>query len=46
MPILLALLLTGCDVMAKNDMDATERGLSYVASAIVLSAIFRAFFNE
>ena len=46
--ILLCVLLSGC-AGALGHMDAndpTERGLSYVAAAIVTGAIIRAFFNK
>jgi len=46
--ILLMFLLTGC-AGATGKMDAsdpTERGLSYVAAAIVTSAVIRAFCNK
>jgi hypothetical protein len=46
--VLAALLLVGC-AGATGNMNATdpvERGLSYVAAAIVTAAIIRAFFNK
>ncbi|MFA7100694.1 MAG: hypothetical protein WC196_02885 [Bacilli bacterium] len=44
------LFITGCagatGVQGLNSTDATERGLSYVAAAIVTSAVIRAFCNK
>jgi hypothetical protein len=42
------LLLTGCAGATGNlsASDPTERGLSYVAAAIVTAAIIRALFNK
>lgn len=44
----LVLLLSGCAGSLGNisATDPTERGLSYVAAAIVTAAIIRAFFNK
>lgn len=36
----------GCSAGDAKATDPTERGLSYVASAIVTAAVIRAFFNE
>lgn len=43
-----ALLLTGCQGATGNisATDPTERGLSYIAAAIVTAAVIRAFFNK
>lgn len=38
------LMILGCG--STTSADATERGLSYVATAIVVSAVIRAFFNK
>lgn len=44
----LLFLLSGCAGATGNisATDPTERGLSYVAAAIVTSAVIRAFFNK
>jgi hypothetical protein len=44
----LAVLLGGCSGATGNitAIDATERGLSYVAAAIVTAAVIRAIFNR
>lgn len=44
----LLLMLVGCAGATGNvsATDPTERGLSYVAAAIVTAAIIRAFFNK
>lgn len=46
--IMLMFLLSGCSgaIGNKDASDPTERGLSYVAAAIVTSAIIRAFCNK
>ena len=43
-----ALLLTGCQGATGNisATDPTERGLSYIAAAIVTAAVIRVFFNK
>ena len=43
-----AILLTGCSGATGNisATDPTERGLSYLAAAIVTAAIIRAIFNR
>ena len=44
----MAVVLSGCagSLGHINASDPTERGLSYVAAAIVTSAFLRAFFNK
>jgi hypothetical protein len=46
--ILLTIFLTGCKGVDSftDATDPTERGLSFVAAAIVTSAVIRAFFNK
>lgn len=46
--VILALVLAGCNgATGRIDAnDPTERGLSYVAAAIVTSAVIRAIFNK
>lgn len=46
--IALTLMLTGCagSLGRVDATDPTERGLSYVAAAIVTAAVIRAFFNK
>jgi hypothetical protein len=38
--------LSGCAVGNTQSSDPTERGLSFVAGAIIVSAIIRAIFNK
>jgi len=38
--------LLGCSVYSAKTSDPTERGLAYVASAIIVAAIIRALFND
>ena len=44
------IVLTGCagatGAKGTTSADPTERGLSYIAAAIVTSAVLRAFFNK
>jgi hypothetical protein len=44
----LIVLLAGCSGATGNvdATDPTERGLSYIAAAIVTAAVIRAFFNK
>ena len=46
--LLLSLWLVGCTGAMGNvtAVDPTERGLSYVAAAVVTAAVIRAFFNK
>lgn len=46
--VIATLLLTGCQGATGNisATDPTERGLSYIAAAIVTAAVIRAFFNK
>ena len=46
--VCMLILATGCaGALGKtNAQDPTERGLSYVAAAIVTNAVLRAFFNK
>jgi len=46
--ILACIVLAGCQgaLGQVNATDPVERGLSYIAAAIVTAAIIRAFFNE
>jgi len=46
--LLLFVLLAGCDGATGDPTakDPTERGLSYLAAAIVTSAVLRAIFNK
>ena len=48
LPVFFLLLLTGCagSLGKINATDPTERGLSYVAAAIVTGAVIRAVFNK
>lgn len=43
---LIFLFLGGCSSMADKIDDPTERGLSYIASAIVVAAVIQAIFNK
>ena len=45
---LVFLVLTGCDGATGkiSSSDPTERGMSYIASAIVSAAVIRAIFNK
>lgn len=42
----LFLLLASCSAGNTASGDPTERGLSYVAGAIISAAVIRAFFNK
>lgn len=44
--LFMALFLFGCAGKGEQSSDPTERGLSYVAGAIMTSAVIRAFFNK